>query len=151
MAVTLYESREYVRHYMHSHPRARLTGPFSSTRLPSPPVANCILRLENGQQRWGMWYSELEGTIQGLMDYEYFPSTGGAASVEFKIMHKMLGEIGTGSLRALRPQGGREIHIQKQWRRRQARFFTTESRNNRYSKKNNVESQSAADTEVKIL
>ncbi|KAG6991068.1 hypothetical protein G7Y79_00057g090500 [Physcia stellaris] len=113
IAVTLYESREYVRRYIRSHPRARLTGPFSSTGLPIPPVVNCVVRVESGKQRWGMWYKELDDTLQGLMDYEYFPSSVGIPSLGFRIVHRELGEIGFGNLKTLTSQGGRDIHIQK--------------------------------------
>lgn len=40
-----------------------------------------------------------------------------------------------GSLKALRPQGEKDIHIQKVLRRRQVRVIGTESRNNRHSNK----------------
>lgn len=113
LIIVLYDSREYVRRYLHSHRDSRLVGPFSSTKLPSPPVANCVVRVESSKKLKDMTYGYLGDTVQGLMDYTFFPYTGSVASFEFRIVHDIWGEIGTGSLDALKPQGGRVVDTQK--------------------------------------
>lgn len=116
LVITLYDSREYVRRHLHFYPDGRLTGrdePFSSTKLPSPPLSNCVVRVESGKKLKSMTYKYLGDTVQGLMDYAYFPYTSTVNSFSFRVVHDIWGELGMGSLEAFQPQADRRVSTQK--------------------------------------
>ncbi|KAL8794633.1 MAG: hypothetical protein Q9195_002829 [Heterodermia aff. obscurata] len=107
LIIALYDSREYVRRHLRYKRDGRLSGndePFSSTKLPSPPDVNCVVAVKSGKVLKSMTYGYLGDTVQGLMDYTFFPYTASTSSVTFEVSHDIWGVIGTGSLSAFEPQ-----------------------------------------------
>ncbi|CAF9903950.1 MAG: hypothetical protein HETSPECPRED_003257 [Heterodermia speciosa] len=111
LIIALYDSREYIRRHIHQRGDSRLSGrdePFSSTKLPSPPDVDCVVAVESGKVLKSMTYRYLGDTVQGLMDYTFFPYSASTSSVNFEVRHEIWGVLGTGSLSAFGPQVGTE-------------------------------------------
>ena len=107
LIIALYDSREYIRRHIRQQGNGRLSGkdePFSSTKLPSPPDVNCVVAVKSGKKLKSMTYKYLGDTVQGLMDYTFFPYTAATSSLTFEVSHDVWGVLGTGSLSAFQPQ-----------------------------------------------
>ena len=53
-----------------------------------------------------MTYNYLGDTVQGLMDYTFYPFSAKVASFSFEVDHAVWGNIGTGTLTTAQPIKG---------------------------------------------
>ena len=63
-----------------------------------------MFKAKSGGQPKGFSYLLLGDSLQGLMDYTFYPYSQTVDSVNFEVNHELWGRLGSGSLTAMQPQ-----------------------------------------------